>query len=565
MLESIHIKNIALIDDTTVEFQPGLNILSGETGAGKSILVDAMNLVLGERADRELIKSGKDRAEVEAVLFVDHPQIMQALQEYDLDADDALVVSRRLTLDGKNVCRINGHAVSLSVLKEIMDAIVDLHGQHEHQTLLNAKTHIHFVDDFAGSPLADCRNKMRQCYHQFHETQKKLEQLGGSEAEIARQTNLLQFEIDEITQAHISVGEQDALKDELQAALHAEKIADALQTCHRLLYAQQDSLCDQLSHVSRQIEEITAYSSDYATLAERLSGVYYDLQDVAQEAGDAAQGVFFDEQRVAEIQQRLDLLEHLQRKYGGSEQAVLDYLAQAEQKLDDYHKSGERRIQYQQELQTQGHALYALYQQQSALRKKAAADLEKLIVSELDDLGMPGSKFSVRFSALPAEQEIAFSQTGPETLEFFISTNPGEPEKPLCKTASGGEISRIMLAFKSVFAFCDQTETLIFDEIDTGISGRMAQVVARKMSKISKNKQVICVTHLPQIASYGDVNYLIEKTSAHGHTSTNVILLDEESKIAEIARLSGGSSELACAHARDMILKAEEDKTSMHQ
>ncbi|MEI6101947.1 MAG: DNA repair protein RecN, partial [Eubacteriales bacterium] len=473
------------------------------------------------------------------------------------------IVSRDLSADGKNTCRINGAAVNLATLKEFMDRIVDLHGQHEHQFLLQSKTHIGFVDSFGGSAIEELKAGIRGQYKQYRSLLDDRAAIGGTPQERARNMDLLRFEIEEIQKAVVHPGEEEALREELNAVLNAEKIALALTGCHTALYARQDSLLGELSRITRELDAIASYNSAYATLTERLQESYYSLEDIAQEAQALAEQVLFDQKRVEQIEERLDVLFGLKRKYGGSEEAICSYLDDASEKLDRLENSDRLLTEIQGKLGEVQRKMYTLYTQLSDNRRNIARELEGLIERELKDLGMASSRFQVKFEDLPPFEESAFTDYGLDKIEFMISTNIGEPLKPLSKIVSGGEVSRIMLAFKNVLANTDRISTLIFDEIDTGISGNMAHVVAEKLYCIARSKQVVCVTHLPQIAAIADANYLIDKIQQDGKMITHVESLNDEGKIYEVSRLSGGgNSQNSLLHAAEMIQKAELFKKS---
>ena len=561
MIYTLSISNIALIGELSIQFTEGLNVMTGETGAGKSIIVDSMNLVLGERADRELIRTGETSAKVEAVFYVDNAVLADLYEKYGVMEAEELIISRTLSADGKNNCRINGSIVNLGTLKAFTDRIVDLHGQHEHQYLLQSKTHIDFVDNFAEKALASSKKEMRALLKEHRSLMEQLDSIGGTPQERARSIDLLRFEIDEITSAAIRPGEEAEIKEELAAALNAEKIAEALAECHLSLYSRQESLLSELKKITRGIESITQYSKGYAALADRLNESYYSLEDIALEAQAERDKVALDESCIAQMQERLDLFFSLKRKYGGSEEAILDYLHSAQAQLENLENSDAQLIEIQTRLSAVSKKLYECSEQLSQLRRSASEKLAMLIQTELKDLGMSTARFNVHFDPLPGEEKARFSENGLDQVEFVISTNIGEPLKPLSKIVSGGEVSRIMLAFKNVLAKTDRVGTLIFDEIDTGISGNMAHVVAEKLSKIARDKQVICVSHLPQIAAIADSNYLISKRRQGEKMATEVSRLEYEEKIAEVSRLSGGTNtQSSFAHAKELIEKADRAK-----
>jgi len=557
MIYNLSIKNIALIDELNIQFSEGLNVLTGETGAGKSIIVDSMNLALGERADRDLIRTGKANAKVEALFYIGADLVDDLFEKYGIAETKEIVISRELSSDGKNSCRINGTIVNLGMLKEFTDRIVDLHGQHEHQYLLQSKTHIEFVDNFCGEQTERIKEAIHVLIKEYKSLRKDRDAIGGTPEERERSMDLLRYEINEIESASIKLGEEQELKDELVKAMNAEKIAEVLHDCHKALYSRAESILSEIRKISKNIEAISGFSDGYASLAERLDESYYSLEDIAMQAQQECDRVAYDENRIDQIQARLDIIYFLKRKYGGSEESVLSYIIDAAKKLEKLENSDRLLSEIQIKLTDLEKSLYSLYLQLSQKRKESGSSLEKLIQAELKELGMSTSKFKIIYENLPEIEKANFSESGLDKIEFTISTNIGEPLKPLSKIVSGGEVSRIMLAFKNVLARTDRIETLIFDEIDTGISGNMAHVVAEKLSSIAKSKQVICVTHLPQIAAIADANYQISKRQTEGKMVTEVHRLDEEGKISEVSRLSGGKdSENSLAHANEMIREA---------
>ena len=543
MIQSLAVRNIALIDELNIEFSRGLNVLSGETGAGKSILVDSMNLLLGERADRELIRSGREKAHVEAVLQIDPAVLGDFFEENELDPDDELILSRDISVSGKNVCRINGTVVSLATLKSLTDRIVDLHGQHEHQALLYAKNHLGFIDNYCKEASAPIQEKISGLYSRLKEAEASLKKPGGDERERMRSIDLLSFQIQEITDAQIFAGEEDALREEREKLKNAEEIAQALSLGYTELYLGGEdggSAVSLVQDVVQALSRIAAYDAAYEKLADRLSESAYAIEECAHDLRSLSDQVVFDEQRQREIEERINQLSALKRKYGSTEEEILAYCEEAQQKLYGLENAEAEAERLQGVIDSLKDELYAEYVRLSGIRKQAAEKLSADVLGELRDLGMPDAKFEARFAPLTPRDAAAFRSEGIDEMEFYISTNAGEPLKPLQKTASGGEISRIMLAFKNISAGIDDISTMIFDEIDTGISGKMALVVSEKMASIARSRQVICVTHLPQIAAMADANYLIRKNTENGETNTTVSRLADREVIDEIARLAGG-------------------------
>ncbi len=560
MIRSLTIKNIALIDELHIEFDKGLNVLSGETGAGKSILVDSMNLVLGERADKELIRHGREKAYVEALLQIDSSSLSDLFLKNELDADDELILSRDLSVTGKNICRINGVVVSLAVLKEFTDHIIDLHGQHQHQSLLYAKSHLDFVDNFAKEQIAPLKQEISIFYDRLKEANTQLLALGGDERDRAQSVDLLAFQIKEIEDARLKPGEEAELKEEREKLVHAQAIAQSLSFGYEALYAGADdvsSVLSMLQEIVARLGEIAHYDEQYRALMDKLQENTYAVEECAHDMRNFAENVSFDEQRQEEIEQRLDLIHSLKRKYGADEEEILQFCKDAEDKLYALQNAEKLATELVHEINELKKSLYDCCVMLSDVRKEAAGKLGGRLIEELRDLGMNDARFEAQFQPLKSIEEVVYTRNGIDDMEFMISTNAGEPLKSLSKTASGGEISRIMLAFKNLSAGMDHISTMIFDEIDTGISGKMALVVAEKMASIARERQVICVSHLPQIAAMGDQNYLISKHTKNGVTTTNVTRLSEEQKIAEISRLSGGiESASSEKYAQDLIQNA---------
>ncbi|MDO5110898.1 MAG: DNA repair protein RecN [Clostridia bacterium] len=565
MLQRLCIHNVALIEGLDLEFASGLNVLTGETGAGKSIVIDAVNLVLGERASRELIKHDAEKARVEAV-FTDirDARISTILEENGIDAEDELIVSRELAQSGKNVCRINGTLVTLSLLKSITDRLVDIHGQHEHQALLNPLTHISFLDACAPAaqmkPLKEKVAATAAAYHALLQQDK----LGAmSEDERMREMDLLRYQINEIDAASLQADEEETLMKERALLMNAEKIMEALQQSYSMLNDEQ-GVMPQLQSARHGMEAIGEYDEAYAKISERLSEAYYMLEDTVYTLRDCKSGFEFDVERLAQIEERLDLLASLKRKYGQDLSAVLAFCTAAKDKLDALENAAMRQAKLQAEREACAKAYRQAAKALSTLRASTAKTLKTQVEGQLHDLGMSKADFQTRFSEAAA---LRFSPEGEDDVEFLLSANAGEPVKPLAKVASGGELSRIMLAFKAIFADRDAIPTLIFDEIDTGISGRMASVVGEKMVCIAMSHQVLCVTHLPQIAALADVHYIVEKQSDKNATHTRVRRLDDEGCVERLCDMMSGGTSSASAreHARELLLASRKDKAALRK
>ncbi len=557
MLQQLSIKNIALIEELSIEFESGFNVLSGETGAGKSIIIDSLNLVLGERADKELVRSGMQKARVEGIFTVNE-DICELLEDAGIECEDAfLIISREISVDGKSVCRMNGSAVTLSCLKKVADKLADIHGQHEHQLLLNKDSHLAFLDSFAGSAVWEQKEQVKRAYAYYKACQEKLNGDWGTQEERTRRMEMLEYQINEIEKADILPGQEEELRQRREVLLHADKIISVLtQTQHTI----QDNALDSIRAADSALEEIADKGEKYSLLSQRLESAFYELEDIAQELETAADTVEADPYELERIEDRLAQLKKLYRKYGSDEESVLKYLADALAEAERLQNAEETIA----ELERQAAQFKAEYDRQadllSEMRHDAAIAFEDRIKNELEQLGMKNAAIEVEFS-----EEPVFLPEGKDQVEFLFSANAGEPVKPLSKIISGGEMSRFMLAMKTVAADDVMLPTMVFDEIDTGISGQGAQVVAQKIAGLARKHQVIAITHLPQLASMADCHFLIKKHSDGIRTKTNVVKMDDRQRISEIARLSGGAeTNLALERAAEILMQAKEFKEKLN-
>lgn len=559
MLARLHIENIALIDRLDLELLAGFNVLTGETGAGKSIIIDSVNLVLGERADRELIKSGQEKARVEALFELPKALLEARFSDFDIDPEEEqLILSRELSINGKNVCRINGRLSSLAALKEIADSLVDIHGQHEHQQLFKASSHLLFLDAYGGRALLNQKEIVGKAYHNWRKLKKRLATEIGSEAERARKIDQLQFQIDEIEKAQLQEGEEEVLNEERALLADSERVQSVLTAAIQEINGdeEQDGAAQRIKSAAKGMENLVALSANFELIKTRLEECYYALEDVGFELSHLNDDAAYDPYRYEEVEQRLEVIENLKRKYGENIEEILAFAANAQNELDDILAMQELAEKGEEELESLSLIVYEESEKLHEIRIKTAKKLEKALLAELADLGMEKAKFSVRFESFPKyKKDMEYAASGLDSLEMLLTTNPGEPLKPLRKVASGGEMSRIMLAFKSIAANQDDNITMIFDEIDTGISGRVSVVVGEKMRAIAKDHQVICVTHSPQIAAMADAHFLIEKHEEKGKTKTSVRLLDDAGHVEEVARIAGTSeqSEHTLAYARELV------------
>ena len=556
MLSKLVIKNIALIEELEVNLAAGMNVLSGETGAGKSIIIDSVNLVLGERADRELLRTGAPKAVVEAWFIGVNEMVKDILAEQEIEDWPELVMSRELSPTGKNVCRVNGTLISLAVLKDLSDRLVDIHGQHEHQSLLSEKNHSTMLDGF-DQRIETFKAGVAAAYADYADVMKRQRALFGSDGDRERRIDVLNFQVNEIKMANIAEGEEDELNAQKIRLNAAERIMDALSASYSELYEGEPfNALSSLKDVSRRLTGIADVDERYGQMAARVDEAYYTLEEVASALRSDMDEDMFDADTLESVEERLALIASLKRKYGDPTVTGI-YLKKAEQELGDLLGSAELLEQLAAKTAALKADLYQKCCALSAMRRDAAQLFEQRMTQQLADLGMASAVFSVHFEELADIETCTFSKSGIDTIEFYMSTNRGEPLKPLRKIASGGEVSRIMLALKNIAADRGGIPTMIFDEIDTGISGHIAQVVAEKLQTISRGRQVVCVTHLPQIASMADKHFLVTKQSDEETTRTSLLPLDEERRVNEIARLAGGDSDISKAHAFEMIKRAD--------
>lgn len=545
-----------------MEFSDGFMALTGETGAGKSIVVDAMNLALGERAARELVRTGTEKAQVEALFDVsENPGAQRVAEELGIDCEDGqIIINRELSLSGKNVCRVNGGLQPLASLRKLTMTMVDLHGQHEHQSLLDDTHHGGFLDAYGSKAAQDARAKVSNAYEAYQEAKRQLRSLSGDARERAHRLDMLSFQVKEIDQAKLRVGEEeelDALRERLR---NQEKILRALSQAHGLLSGMDEfpGASGALTQSARALGGITEYDAAYQKFYEQLNEAFYLVEDVAHELSslleDEEQDRSMDLDR---IEQRLDDIRSLKHKYGDSIEEILTFRDKAEEDHENLAGSEERAQALEKEIAGLEGELRIQCAALSKLRKQLAKEYAAQVLGHIRDLGMGNAQFEVQVDPpKQGEEAAAYTPNGYDQIKFLFSANAGEPVKDLARIASGGEMSRVMLALKNVSADTDTVGCLIFDEIDTGISGRMAQVVGEKIARIAHGRQVICVTHLPQIACMADVQYVVEKQDKDGRAQTLVRRLDEQGRIEEVARLVGGSQS-GVEHARSMLKEAE--------
>ncbi len=563
MLLTLSIENIALIDRLELELNSGLNILSGETGAGKSIIIDSLNFVLGERADKSLIRYGADFAIVQAV-FDDYltDAVRTYLDDMGIDSDDVLIIRRKMSLDGKNECRINGRVTTLSILKGLTELLVDIHGQHEHQSLLKPANHITLLDSVGENKISDAKEEVGNAHKHYTMLRRELSKFGDS-ADRQRRLDVLEYQINEIENADVKEGEEESLLAQRKRIRNMEKILSALEGAKNILEGYDtQSVSASIKNASALLNGIASYDNEIANLNERLDSAKLEIADISSTLQDLLDQLDFDARSAQKTEDRLEVVRNVIRKYGGNFDVLQEFLNSAKNEYDMLSNADDTVARLEKDILNASKLLQDKASVLTALRAKYADKLEKSITKELKDLGMGGSTFSVKIDSASEVDDI--SANGADSVEFLISPNQGEPLKPLAKIISGGEMSRFMLALKNIVADIDDIQTMVFDEIDTGISGNISQVVSEKMCNISRNRQVIAVTHMPSLAAMADSHYLIAKSTENNKTLTHITLLNDDTD--EIARLVGGNdySQFAILHAKEMKSWADRYKQSLN-
>ncbi len=565
MILALRIHDLALIESLNMEFQQGLHVMSGETGAGKSIVVDAVNLVLGGRADRDLIRTGKERAWVEAEFDIaGQTAVLDMLHEQEIDAEgDTVTLYREISRSGRNLCRICGVTMPVSFLRELAAMLMDVHGQHEHQFLMDPDMHLAFLDragDVSHQELMKCVTDAQAAFLVNH---RQYAHLVRENEQKNYHVNEIKQSLEELKKVALKSGEEEALSLERDRFRHAEKIISAVQAAYGAISAGEDneSLLTRLKTALDSLKSLTDLGEPYTSLASRCESAYYELQEIGYDLADMAESSEFDPRRAEKVEARLDLIHRMERKYGGTVETVLSKQEAMQHELEHYASMDQQVAEMGREHKRLLSEYRMLARRLTDARHDLATAFEQQMMQQLKDLGMEKTRFSVAF--LEHEKQLMPQPTGDDKVEFMISPNPGEPMKPLAKIASGGELSRLMLAIKSLEAEKGGVGCMVFDEIDTGISGHMAQVVAEKMAAIARNRQVICVTHLPQIAAMADHQFLVEKRVENGRTNTYVHALSHDERIGEVARMLGGGDdtlESARSHAATMLDNAEKLK-----
>ena len=534
MLSLLHIENIAVIESADISFDRGFNVLTGETGAGKSIVIDAISAILGERAYRDMIRTGAAKASVRAV-FMDVPEYPW-FSENGVEYDPETVIQREIYLDGKNICRVNGSLVSVSILRKLGIQLINIHGQHDSASLFDEENHLAFLDAFADNQ--SLRESYSQAYQKVTELRREIDSLTMDESEKLRRMETLKYQIEEIEKAQLEPGEDEALEQRRKLLQNAEKLSSGLEEATQCLYGGEDTdgAAGLLAQAEHALARLGRFSDSFQSIHDRVADLMYQVQDAAEEVRDTRDSLNYSADELEQIESRLDVINKLRRKYGVTCEDILAYLEKAKRELDEIEFADDHLERLKGKLKK---AEKTAWDQALALRKNRQEKAELLsqrILTELSQLDMPRVQFSCRF------QELELTPNGADGVAFYMSANAGEALKPMSKVASGGELARIMLAMKNVLAEKDQVNTLIFDEVDTGVSGRAAQKVAEKLRSVASHKQVLCVTHLPQLAALADTHLLIAKSERDGRTYTSVTPLDLEGRKRELARIIGGAN-----------------------
>lgn len=560
MLNELSIRNFAIIESLSISFNKGLTVLTGETGAGKSIIIDAVHLLVGGRGSAEFVRHGEDKAEIEGLFFIEgenHPCKSKAA-EFGIEIEDGMIVLRRdIAASGKSVCRINGKLVTIAVLREVGSTLIDIHGQHEHQELMDETRHINLLDQFGSEEILPALQEYQQVYRSFEQTLKKLKSLSENEQQMAHRLDLIQFQHDEILSANLMMNEDEELLEERRKLANFERIFESIQTSYNALQGDQKGL-DWIGMVMDNLQTAAELDPEYKTVAESVANSFYMLEDAARTIRNDLDSLEYDPQRLLEIEDRLNEINQLKRKYGKTIEEILEYASKIEEEIETLQNKEVHIGQMEKELASLKKDLRIEAHNLTETRKKWAKKLTKLIHKELKELYMEKAVFELK---IDSDLDV-FHKNGADKVEFYISTNPGEPLKPLSKVASGGELSRIMLALKSIFSKHQGVTSIIFDEVDTGVSGRVAQSIAEKIYNVSTGSQVLCISHLPQVAAMADTHLYIAKVIKNGRTKTSVTPLSSSDKVKEIGRMISGVeiTELTKQHAEELLQLAQNMK-----
>jgi DNA repair protein RecN (Recombination protein N) len=573
LLIELSIKNFAIIENLTVPFEKGLTVLTGETGAGKSIIIDAISLLVGGRGSTEFVRHGANRSEIQGLFLIENPThdiFDKALQlGIEISEDQMVVLQRDITSQGKSICRVNGKLVTLGILRELGESLVDIHGQHEHQHLMQGERHLSLLDQFIGEEVNEALIEYKNIFRTYTELSSRVKQFSENEQKLAQRLDLLQYQLKEIEKSKLKPNEDVQLSDERLKLANGEKLYKTIHDCYHALYGDGKGL-DWIMDAMNNVEEASTIDKELIPLKETISNCYYLLEEATFSLRDYYESIEFDPNRLNLIEARLNEISQLKRKYGENVTDILEYSAKVEDEIDHLLNREEKIQELEQQLENVCYDLFLEAKNVTQIRSKAAKELVEKIHQQLKDLYMEKTKFQIDISERVASMKdpivdgnhVHFQEDGIDKVEFLLSTNPGEPLKPLAKIASGGEISRIMLALKSIFSSHHGVTSLIFDEVDTGVSGRVAQAIAEKIFRISTNSQVLCITHLPQVAAMASNHLYISKEQLENKTATKVTTLSKEEQVEELARMLSGAetTNLTRENAKELLAQAENKK-----
>ncbi|MFY0543246.1 DNA repair protein RecN [Brevibacillus sp. H7] len=571
MLVELSIRNFAIIKSVTISFQRGLNILTGETGAGKSIIIDALGLLLGGRSSADFVRHGETRAEVEGLFELPpgHPALgICESVGVQVETDGMLVVRRDISSQGKSIIRINGQLVTLAMLRELGPWLVTVHGQHDTHALMQSDKHINWLDAYGEARLDAAKKEYTQLYSAYRRTRQDLERMARNERELVQRIDLLSYQLNDIESASLQPGEDEKLLSQRKKWMNIEKVYAGIQDAYNALYGDQRGM-DWLGHAMSELERLVPYEENLAPILETVQTAYYQMEDVVAQLRQMSYNMDFEPEQLAEVERRLDVIQSLKRKYGKSVDDILEYAAAIQDELEEIQHYDDRLQQLEARLRELAADLAVEALELSMIRRECAERLAFEIEQQLKELHMERARFAIEVRQTADEHGVEIEgvkryvdANGMDQVEFLISPNPGEPLRPLAKIASGGELSRVMLAIKTILAGTDQVETLIFDEVDTGVSGRAAQAIAEKLARVAQKRQVLCITHLPQVASLADAHFLIRKEMSDNETMTVVQPLSDEERVVELARMLGGAEVTAKTkeHAQEMILLGRQRK-----
>ena len=551
MLQELSIKDFAIIDEIQISFQPKMTVLTGETGAGKSIIIDALGLLAGGRGSTEFIRKGEKKAVIQGLFTLPREaNTYNILEEYGIDSEDGqIILQRDLYRGGRNICRINGMMVNLATLRKVGETLIDIHGQNEHQELMKPENHIDLLDEY-DKKTSELRNQYQVVYQNYRKLKLSMEKKEADEKAWAQRLDMLNFQVKEIEEAGLKINEEDELVEEKNKLDNFQAIHDALELSYQILSGEKIDVVGNLGNAMNELSDVSDLSENLQEINTKISDAFYSLEDAARDISDELDSMEWNGERLNEIEERLELIHQLKRKYGDTIEDILHYHSRIEKELREMENAEQNSEKQERQLSEALEKVKELAIKLSKQRKKSAKKLEKMIHEQLSALYMDKAVFEVKF----LNNSKLYSK-GIDKVEFYIQTNPGEEMGPLAKIASGGELSRIMLALKTIFSQKMGVTSIIFDEVDTGVSGRVAQAIAEKISQISNNSQVLCITHLPQVAAIADNHYYISKSVNDGRTETSLKELDEKQKIREIARMLSGSeiTELTLKHAEELI------------